>query len=196
MCASRYYLYIAANFYQSTANTELGSVTRFSYNDLYNKISPNVLYTYPHKSSGGSYSIDVEGDDGNLYVVEGSRHSSIPDVVYKNAAELYSMDSGRISEISVLNGNVYGAGYVSDTAKVWKNGEQLYALTDGTKTASAAGIFVVSDGTGIKAASVENAKVIGYYSILGRKLAEEPESGLYIIQYDNGKAEKKLKTGN
>jgi len=36
-------------------------------------------------------------------------------------------------------------------------------------------------------------QVAGYYSILGQKLLQEPESGMYIIIYDNGKAEKVLK---
>ncbi len=34
------------------------------------------------------------------------------------------------------------------------------------------------------------AKIIAYYSITGAKLYKKPVSGLYIIQYDNGKVEK------
>jgi hypothetical protein len=47
--------------------------------------------------------------------------------------------------------------------------------------------------TGIKVVSLDNAKIIGYYSIMGQKLAAEPKSGVYIVKYDNGTAEKKLK---
>jgi hypothetical protein len=36
-------------------------------------------------------------------------------------------------------------------------------------------------------------QVAGYYSIPGAKLPKEPASGLYIILYDNGKAEKAVK---
>jgi len=36
-------------------------------------------------------------------------------------------------------------------------------------------------------------RVTGYYSILGIELPQEPESGLYIILYDNGKTEKVVK---
>ena len=36
-------------------------------------------------------------------------------------------------------------------------------------------------------------RVVGYYSILGQKLPQEPEKGLYIILYDNGKTEKVMK---
>ena len=32
--------------------------------------------------------------------------------------------------------------------------------------------------------------IIGFYSILGKKLTKEPESGLYIILYNDGSAEK------
>jgi hypothetical protein len=45
----------------------------------------------------------------------------------------------------------------------------------------------------IETINAGNAKVIGYYSIMGQKLDREPETGIYIIQYDNGKAEKVFK---
>ena len=35
--------------------------------------------------------------------------------------------------------------------------------------------------------------VLGYYSILGKKLEKEPNNGVYIIMYDNGKTEKVVK---
>ena len=54
---------------------------------------------------------------------------------------------------------------------------------------------VKDDSTGINdvSADTENAKVTGYFDILGRKLTEEPTKGLYIIQYDNGKTKKMVK---
>jgi len=36
-------------------------------------------------------------------------------------------------------------------------------------------------------------RVAGYYNILGQKLPKEPESGIYIIMYDNGNSEKAIK---
>ena len=39
----------------------------------------------------------------------------------------------------------------------------------------------------------ENAIVIGYFDILGRKLPEEPKQGFYIIRYSNGTSEKVVK---
>ncbi len=35
--------------------------------------------------------------------------------------------------------------------------------------------------------------VAGYYSILGQRLSAAPESGVYIILYDNGSAKKIIK---
>jgi len=35
--------------------------------------------------------------------------------------------------------------------------------------------------------------ITGYYSILGQKLADEPERGLFIITYDNGTSDKRIK---
>jgi len=54
---------------------------------------------------------------------------------------------------------------------------------------------VKGNSTGINAVSVdtENAKITGYFDILGRKLTEEPTKGIYIIKYDNGKTKKMMK---
>jgi len=45
----------------------------------------------------------------------------------------------------------------------------------------------------VEAGLAPTPQVAGYYSILGQKLPKEPESGLYIIIYDNGKSGKVLK---
>ena len=37
------------------------------------------------------------------------------------------------------------------------------------------------------------ANIVGYYNIVGQRLPQEPEKGLYIIRYDNGTAEKRMK---
>jgi hypothetical protein len=48
--------------------------------------------------------------------------------------------------------------------------------------------------TGIKeVVNTNDAKIIGYFSIMGQRLPQAPEKGIYIIQYDNGKAEKIIK---
>lgn len=48
------------------------------------------------------------------------------------------------------------------------------------------------DPTGINEVS-ETITITGYYSITGKKLDTAPGSGIYIIKYDNGKAEKVVK---
>jgi hypothetical protein len=48
--------------------------------------------------------------------------------------------------------------------------------------------------TGIKnVVNTNDAKIIGYYSIMGQRLPQAPEKGIYIIQYDNGTAKKVMK---
>jgi len=48
--------------------------------------------------------------------------------------------------------------------------------------------------TSVNEISTEKEKnIVGYYSILGQKLPKEPASGIYIILYDNGESEKRIK---
>ena len=39
-------------------------------------------------------------------------------------------------------------------------------------------------------------KIIGYYNVLGQRLTREPERGVFIILYDDGRTEKVLRIGN
>lgn len=39
----------------------------------------------------------------------------------------------------------------------------------------------------------EGAKIVGYYSVTGQELTKEPESGFYIVVYDNGRSKKIMK---
>jgi hypothetical protein len=52
-----------------------------------------------------------------------------------------------------------------------------------------------NEPTSIDVPLVEPAEavIVGYYSILGKKLPKEPERGFYIIMYSNGKTEKVLR---
>jgi len=52
--------------------------------------------------------------------------------------------------------------------------------------------FTYAEETSIPTISIEtgSATVTGYYDILGKKLPQAPEKGIYIIKYDNGKAGK------
>ncbi len=48
--------------------------------------------------------------------------------------------------------------------------------------------------TGIGEVPADGRKVTGYYTLTGIKLQDEPASGFYIIMYDNGRAEKRMKS--
>ena len=53
-----------------------------------------------------------------------------------------------------------------------------------------------SAATSLNEVSTDNAAIIGYYSIVGIKLPQAPQSGAYIIVYDNGKKEKRMRVKN
>ena len=159
----------------------------------------NVIYSYPPEGHIATptyvYSIDVVGND--VYAVRTQPHLTHTDKVFKNSFELYSFANTNITDISVKNNDVYLVGYdESNTAKVWKNGEELFALTNGMYEAQASSIFVIEHGNiGINeiSADTENAIETGYFDILGRKLTEEPTKGVYIIRYNNGTTKKMMK---
>jgi len=54
---------------------------------------------------------------------------------------------------------------------------------------------VKDNSTGMNSISndTENTTVTGYFDILGRRLKEEPTTGIYIIRYDNGTTKKVIK---
>jgi hypothetical protein len=174
------YLYVS---YRESSN----KIVYVVLHELYSQ--NNIDYYYENSNTGATAFIyyDKKGYTGDLYVAVSSPYK-VDNKVYKNWEELYSTGES-ISDISVQDGNVYLA---TSSAKVWKNGEILYALTDGAKQAEAISIFVVSGGTGLKEV-LDNAKAVGYYNIMGQKLDKEPESGVYIIKYDNGTAKKIFK---
>jgi uncharacterized protein (TIGR02145 family) len=82
-----------------------------------------------------------------------------------------------------------GASYL-----VFKNFFGLHEKSGGNCTTGCPVRCVKNGNTGIIDVLVdENVKIVGYYNIVGGKLNREPESGLFIVLYDNGKAEKKFK---
>jgi len=52
---------------------------------------------------------------------------------------------------------------------------------------------VAGNLTSVDEVSTGDAVVVAYYSILGVKLSQEPQSGNYIVVYNNGKTEKRMK---
>ena len=87
-----------------------------------------------------AYSVYVVGEDVYVAGLEGKAAK-----VWKNKEELYDLaDNGEAFSIVVHNGDVYVAGYETessnDVAKVWKNGKELYSLAD---KGGAYSIFIV-----------------------------------------------------
>ena len=84
------------------------------------------------------------------------------------------------------SGNAYGLNFIGSSAVSLGNNGKWFGISVRCVKNGSTGINDVS-------ADTENAKVTGYFDILGRKLTEEPTKGIYIIQYDNGKTKKVVK---
>ena len=95
-----------------------------------------------------SRSLDAE--DSAPDVVYWIINYSGADRVFKGNSEVYTFSNAGITDLAVKNGDVYLSGYKKaasdkkEIAAVWKNGEELFTLTDGTYDASANSIFVVA----------------------------------------------------
>ena len=120
------------------------------------------VYKYEGTINKGSYSYELPVGTMNPYItpyhldVEARApndvywffyHSSITRI-FKGNSEIYALINEKINDLAVKNGNLYLAGFESESgiekAKVWKNGEELYTLTDGTYDARAEQIFLVA----------------------------------------------------
>lgn len=94
-------------------------------------------------------------------------------------------DSGmRFTDIS---GNISG-NTINLTFRV------LDVATGGTLLDATFNYTGIKQTTGINTFSVDaDTIIVGYYSITGQRLNKEPDSGFYIVVYDNGKSEKVIK---
>jgi len=100
------------------------------------------------------YSQDSYFSMGNSFDVEANAPNDIywfggnSDIarIFKGNTEIYTFNDKAVTDLAVKNGNVYLSGCELETgvlkAKVWKNGEELYTLTDGTFDARAMSIFL------------------------------------------------------
>jgi len=106
-------------------------------------------------------------------------------------------------EALLLNEGALHSVLLSGVQRITFSGDELLLKNGGGETAFLLDdIAKISFGnmiiTGVpvvetwQAASLP-ANIIGYYSILGAKLDKEPASGIYIILYDNGSTEKRVK---
>ena len=65
-------------------------------------------------------------------------------------------------------------------------GGTVLATEEGSFKTTGAGVVGMLHATSLP-------EIIGYYTLTGQRLAQAPEKGIYIILYDNGKAEKVLR---
>ena len=98
-----------------------------------------------------------------------------------------------VNDIFVRDSNFYA---------ILKNRENMralaYFITDKEIVCkSSCNKKTTGEGTGTGVVGRCNATplsgIIGYYTLLGQKLPQEPQRGIYIILYDNGKSEKVAK---
>jgi len=54
-------------------------------------------------------------------------------------------------------------------------------------------IIEIDETSVMKNVLSEKSAILGYYDLLGKRMSEEPASGIYIIVYDNGHVEKRMK---
>ena len=75
------------------------------------------------------------------------------------------------------------------TLTVPKGSKAAYEAAEGWN------IFNIVEGDFSSINHIESAEktLVGYYNVMGQKLSEEPESGLYILLYDDGTTEKRVK---
>ncbi|MDL2227757.1 T9SS type A sorting domain-containing protein [Odoribacter sp. OttesenSCG-928-L07] len=141
-----------------------GSTTRYIYansiqivgNDIYvagytsagiGRIWKNGAELYSIEESGIKYTLEGIAVSGNdIYAVGYSDNNM--GIVWKNGTELYS-EPGRFFAMCVSDNNIYVTGYTlvgsGKSAKVWKNGELLYQLTDGTNDTRGRDICVIDN---------------------------------------------------
>ena len=126
-------------------------------------------------------------------------------VIYSDAAltqEIYRITlnaSGSVLSVQGINTQSYDihSNTLSYTCQGLENGKTYYYSLTAQKGDEIIGLsngsFKTSQTNAVKTITADNAKIMGYYSTLGQKLPQEPESGCYIILYDNGKTEKIMK---
>ena len=113
-----------------------------------------------------------------------SMSAAEPEALLLNDGALHSVLLDDVQRITFSSGDEL-------LLKTTAGSEKAFALDDIFKISF--GDMIVTAVETWRAASLQSANIIGYYNILGKKLENEPTSGIYIIVYDNGKTEKVVK---
>ena len=169
------------NGYINATNTEYGCIFISEPAEV---IFDNVEIT--------SDNIAVYNDDGMLSILSGKYQgddhavSCIDGTVTITAGHFESTNFGCINAGEFEWGGVIYKGEIilaegsSADVENWDSGAKVVTITAG-------------GSSGVVKTECAASLPVAYYSTLGQKLPKEPESGLYIIMYDNGKTKKVLK---
>jgi hypothetical protein len=145
--------------------------------------------------------------------------STLPEITWKQEEtatgyriDIYDVTGSIIVSLNFdVNGNSIGIAQKSLSLKTTepfsfdanalglKENETFYytitALTEDGETQIKEGVFKTGEKT--EPVSIETTSVptvpVAYYNLLGQKLSEEPQRGMYIVQYSNGSTEKRVR---
>ena len=116
----------------------------------------------------------------------------------KNGAVVREFVLTDIDEVTFDDGiNLYvGSNVFENVARLSFTATQMNieAATSGNVSLNTTEKMTLANNTtGIDDITTDNANIIGYFDILGRKLSQEPDKGLFIIVFDNGLTKKIIK---
>jgi hypothetical protein len=152
----------------NNVNTEISN-QKLEVSKNYFGFVPNI----PLYKNGDTVSVGI-----NEVTFEPNGNFSAPERSYESSGMTFTDISGNVS-----GSTIHVSFRVLD---MQTNGTLLDATFNYTGTKQTTGIKEVL--------SVEKAaNIVGYYSLTGQKLNKEPENGFYVVVYDNGKSEKKMK---
>ncbi len=136
-------------------------------------------------------------DLGLKIVFIGKKVTRIPEFLFGkwNGLEQLTVLSNNPSNI-IVEENVFK--YVDNNIPIYvpKCAIEAYQTSEGwNKFTNFIGIEseLCEERTNIAETKCMSDEIVGYYSLMGTKLSEEPENGLYIILYSNGQIEKRIK---
>ncbi len=148
----------------------------------------SVFFTWQSMENATGYKLIVYTDDTQAEIVceiEFDANGNYVTTTSQNASPKFRSYAEGFS-YEVLN-LTPGATYYFTMAAY--NNETEISLQEGTFSTTAEPTTVSIETPSMSSLQ----KAVGYYNIVGAKFPKEPERGVYIIKYDNGKTEKVVK---
>jgi hypothetical protein len=92
-----------------------------------------------------------------------------------------------------VDGLIYENGILTSISNLISSSPFSVTTSNPNFTLSGTLTLNYTNETNIPKIENENRQAIGFYSIMGVRLGEEPQSGMYVILYDNGSSEKVMR---